>query len=108
MQEVTGSIPVFSTKKALYFVGSMVLFFFLKPIFGGCIVSPAPFSGFLQAVPIQPPTFDVTLFSKKKACRPVFQQAAASFPSIPDFYIDAAKGGSFPQKGKLPPLMIIG
>ena len=35
MQEVTGSIPVFSTKKALYFVGSMVLFFLLKPVFGG-------------------------------------------------------------------------
>ena len=28
MQEVSGSIPLFSTKKALYFVGSMVLFFF--------------------------------------------------------------------------------
>ena len=26
----------------------------------------------------------------------------------PDFYIDAAKGGSFPQKGKPPPLLIIG
>ena len=37
MQEVTGSIPVFSTKKALYFVGSTVLFFLLKPVFGGCI-----------------------------------------------------------------------
>jgi len=24
------------------------------------------------------------------------------------FYIDAEKGGSFPQKGKSPPLMIIG
>ena len=35
MQEVTGSIPVFSTKKALYFVGSMVLFFLLKPFFWG-------------------------------------------------------------------------
>ena len=34
MQEVSGSIPVFSTKKALYFVGSMVLFFLLKPILG--------------------------------------------------------------------------
>ena len=32
MQEVTGSIPVFSTKKALYFVGSMVLFFLLMPL----------------------------------------------------------------------------
>ncbi len=35
MQEVSGSIPLFSTKKALYFVGSMVLFFLLKPIFLG-------------------------------------------------------------------------
>ena len=30
MQEVSGSIPLFSTKKALYFVGSMVLFFLLS------------------------------------------------------------------------------
>ena len=29
MQEVSGSIPLFSTKKALYFVGSTVLFFFI-------------------------------------------------------------------------------
>ena len=35
MQEVTGSIPVFSTKKALYFVGSMVLFFFAEAGFLG-------------------------------------------------------------------------
>ena len=48
MQEVTGSIPVFSTKKALYFAESMVLFFLLKPILGGCIASPAPFSGFCR------------------------------------------------------------
>ena len=48
MQEVTGSIPVISTKKALYFVGSMVLFFLLNPIFWGCIASPAPFSGFCR------------------------------------------------------------
>ena len=34
MQEVSGSIPLFSTKKALYFAGSMVLFFLLKPILG--------------------------------------------------------------------------
>ncbi len=43
MQEVTGSIPVFSTKKALYFAGSTVLFFLLKMVFGGCVASPAPF-----------------------------------------------------------------
>ena len=35
MQEVSGSIPLFSTKKALYFVGSMVLFFLLKLVFWG-------------------------------------------------------------------------
>ena len=29
MQEVSGSIPLFSTKKALYFVESIVLFFFV-------------------------------------------------------------------------------
>ena len=46
----------------------------------------------LQAVPIQPPTFDVTPFSKRNVCRPFFQQAAASSPSI-----DAAKGGGLPQ-----------
>ena len=32
MQEVSGSIPLFSTKKALYFAGSTVLFFLLKPM----------------------------------------------------------------------------
>jgi len=48
MQEVTGSIPLFSTKKALYFVGSMVLFFLLKLVFWGCIASPAPFSSFCR------------------------------------------------------------
>ena len=36
----------------------------------------------LQAVPVQPPTFDFTPFSKKNVCRPVFQQAAASSPSM--------------------------
>ena len=36
----------------------------------------------LQAVPIQPPTFDFTPFSKRNVCRPVFQQAAALSPSM--------------------------
>jgi hypothetical protein len=48
MQEVSGSIPLFSTKKALYFIGSMVLFFFTEADFGGCIASPAPFLGFCR------------------------------------------------------------
>ena len=46
----------------------------------------------LQAVPIQPPTFDFTPFSKRNVCRSVFQQAVALSPSI-----DAAKGGGLPQ-----------
>lgn len=43
MQEVTGSIPVFSTKKALYFAGSTVLFFLLKPILGMHCFACMPF-----------------------------------------------------------------
>ena len=82
MQEVSGSIPLFSTKKALYFVGSMVLFFLLKPVFGGLHCFACAVFRLLQAVPIQPPTFDFTPFSKRNVCRPVFQQAAASSPSM--------------------------
>ena len=37
MQEVSGSIPLFSTKKALYFVGSTVLFFLLKQKMGAAL-----------------------------------------------------------------------
>ena len=36
----------------------------------------------LQAVPIQPPTFDFTPFSKKNVCSPAVQQAAASSLSM--------------------------
>ena len=46
MQEVTGSIPVFSTKKALYFVESMVLFFLLKPVFGAALLRLHRFQAF--------------------------------------------------------------
>ena len=46
MQEVSGSIPLFSTKKALYFVGSMVLFFLLKPIFGTALLRLHRFQAF--------------------------------------------------------------
>ena len=69
-------------QKALYFVGSMVLFFLLKPIFGGCIASPAPFSGFCRRFLYNPQTFDFTPFSKRNVFRPFFQQAAASSPSM--------------------------
>ena len=40
MQEVSGSIPLFSTKKALYFVGSTVLFFFVPVKRSGVHRSP--------------------------------------------------------------------
>ena len=40
IQEVSGSIPLFSTKKALYFVGSMVLFFFIPAKRSGVHRSP--------------------------------------------------------------------
>ena len=69
-------------QKALYFVGSMVLFFLLKQVFGGLHCFACTVFRFLQAVPIQPPTFDFTPFSKKNVCRPFFQQAAASSPSM--------------------------
>ena len=64
MQEVTGSIPVFSTKKALYFVGSMVLFFLPKPVFGGCIALPAPFSGFCRRFLYNPQLLTLHHFQK--------------------------------------------
>ena len=54
MQEVSGSIPLFSTKKALYFIESMVLFFLLKQKMGGCTALSASFSDVLQAVQCSP------------------------------------------------------
>ena len=54
-------------QKALYFVGSMVLFFLLKLVFGGLHCFACTVFRFLQAVPIQPPTFDFTPFSKRNA-----------------------------------------
>ena len=55
-------------QKALYFVGSMVLFFLLKPIFGGCIASPAPFSGFCRWFLYNPQL--LTLHRFQKECLP--------------------------------------
>ena len=46
--------PDCSTKKALYFVGSMVLFFFSAAKNGGCTALPASFSDVLQAVQCSP------------------------------------------------------
>ena len=144
MQEVTGSIPVFSTRKKSTAQQCVVLFLFVRNFclsqtsealaqpeerrawtarvhrdlkrpgilhqkstvlrrkYGAFLFAEADFWGLhcfactvfrlLQAVPIQLPTFDFTPFSKRNVCRPFFQQAAASSPSI-----DAAKGGGLPQ-----------
>ena len=56
MQEVSGSIPLFSTKKALYFVGSMVLFFFLtqKKKMGAALFRLHHFQAFAGGS-VQPP-----------------------------------------------------
>ena len=51
-------------QKARYFVGSMVLFFLLKPIFGGCIASPAPFSGFCRRFLYNPQLLTLHHFQK--------------------------------------------
>ena len=59
-----------------------MLFFFTEADFGGFIASPAPFFRLLQAVPIQPPIFYFTSFSKKNVCSPAVQQAVASSPSM--------------------------
>ncbi len=44
--------PVVSTKEALYFVGSMVLFFLLKLVFWGLHCFACTVFRLLQAVPI--------------------------------------------------------
>ena len=64
MQEVSGSIPLFSTKKALYFVGSTVLFFLLKLFLEGCIASPAPFLGFCRRFLYNPQLLTLHRFQK--------------------------------------------
>lgn len=62
--------PVFSTQKALYFVGSMVLFFLPKPIFGGCIALPAPFSGFCRRFRYNPQRLTLHRFQTGKRFEP--------------------------------------
>jgi len=42
----------------------MVLFFLLKPIFGGCIASPAPFSGFCRRFLYNPQLLTLHHFQK--------------------------------------------
>ena len=56
--------PAILHQKALYFVGSMVLFFLPKPVFWGCIASPAPFSGFCRRFLYNPQHLTLHRFQK--------------------------------------------
>ena len=51
-------------QKALYFVGSMVLFFLLKLVFWGLLASPAPFSGFCRRFLYNPQLLTLHHFQK--------------------------------------------
>ena len=66
-------------KKALYFAGSMVLFFLLKLIFGGCIASPAPFSGFCRRFLYNPQLLTLHRF-QKECLPPVFSAGCCIIP----------------------------
>ena len=79
-------------QKALYFVGSMVLFFLLEPVFGGCIASPAPFSGICRRFLYNPQLLTLHHFQKGMFAARFFGRLSHHPPSI-----DAAKGGGLPQ-----------
>ena len=82
----------YSPPKSTVLRGKYGAFLFAEVGFGELHCFTCTVFRLLQAVPIQPPAFDFTPFSKRTVCRPFFQQAAASSPSI-----DAAKGGGLPQ-----------
>ena len=66
-------------QKALYFVGSMVLFFLLEPVFGGCIASPAPFSGICRRFLYNPQLLTLHHF-QKECLPPVFSAGCRIIP----------------------------
>jgi hypothetical protein len=94
MQEVTGSIPVFSTRRKSTARKRVVFFCCCQTSEG--LAHPEERLHGMQEV-----TGSIPVFSTKKHCTS-FEVRCFSF------YIDAEKGGDFPQKGKSPPLMIIG
>ena len=67
-------------QKALYFVGSMVLFFLLKPVFGGLHCFACAVFRLLQAVPIHPPSFRLYTVFKKDCLPPVFSAGCCIIP----------------------------
>ena len=81
MQEVSGSIPLFSTKKSPYFIGSTVIFFLLKPIFEGCIASPAPFLGFCRRFQYNPQRLTLRCFQKRMFAARFTEYIPSAVPS---------------------------
>ena len=80
MQEVSGSIPLFSTKKALYFVGSMVLFFLPKPVFlGAALLRLHRFQAFAGGSDTTPNVWLYTIF-KMDCLPPVFSAGCCIIP----------------------------
>ena len=79
MQEVSGSIPLFSTKKALYFAGSMVLFLFRQKD-QGCTARHA-------GGPVTPPISNKTVI-RFNACS-VFRAAPPAPCQGPPAYLYA-------------------
>ena len=63
--------PAILHQKARYFAGSMVLFFLLKPIFWGCIASPAPFSKRMFATRLFSITITTESKQKQNGCLPL-------------------------------------
>ena len=74
--------PDSSTKKSTVLRRKYGAFLFAEAGFWGLHCFACTVFRLLQAVSIQPLTFDFTPFSKRNGCRPAFQQAAASSLSM--------------------------
>ena len=79
-------------QKALYFAGSMVLFFLLKPIFGAALLRLHRFQAFAGGFLYNPQLLTLHRFQKGMFAARFFSRLLHHPPSI-----DAAKGGGFPQ-----------
>ncbi|MBS6699842.1 MAG: hypothetical protein KH269_12515 [Faecalibacterium prausnitzii] len=70
MQEVSGSIPLFSTKKGTVLRRKYGAFLFAEADFWGCIASPAPFSGFCRRFRYNPQRLTLHRFQTGKRFEP--------------------------------------
>ena len=72
--------PAILHQKSTVFRLKYGAFLFTEADFWGLYCFACTIFRLLQAVPIQPPIFDFTSFSKRNVCRPVVQQTATSSP----------------------------